>query len=215
MKILYLDTSSSFLYAGIVDNDKLLHATNKKFDKDLSTYALNEIRELFNKCDMTPQDVDKIIVVNGPGSFTGIRIGLTIAKTLAWTLNKSISVISSLEAMALSNRPHNYYIPLIDARRENVYAGIYDENYNQILKNQHIRLNDLLEKVQKMNGSKCFISNDIFDFEVQPYVPDILKIVNFYKDKPSINPHGIDANYLKLTEAEENKNQNQQVNNDH
>lgn len=208
MKILYLDTSSSFLYAGIVDNDQLLDKTAKRLNRDLSTYALSEIRELFSNSNISPKDIDKIIAVNGPGSFTGIRIGLTIAKTLAWTLNKPISVISSLEAMAVSNNNYDYYIPLIDARRKNAYTGIYDSNYNQIMKNQHISLETLLEKTEKLDGSKIFISNDSFDFEVQPYTPDILKIVRLYKNIPSINPHGIDANYLKLTEAEENKNNN-------
>lgn len=207
MKILYLDTSSSFLYAGIVENDKLINQIQRKLDKDLSTYALYEIRNLLNQCNMKPRDIDKIIAVNGPGSFTGIRIGLTIAKTLAWTLNKEITVISSLEAMALSKSDYKYYIPLIDARRGFVYAGIYDESYNQVLKNQYIKLDALLEETKKINSSKVFISNDKFDFSVENYVPDILKIVNFYKERTSTNPHGIDANYLKLTEAEENKKQ--------
>ena len=205
MKILYLDTSSSFLYAGIVDDNKLINQINKKLDKDLSTYALNEISLLFNSCDITPRDINKIIVVNGPGSFTGIRIGLTIAKTLAWTLNKEITTISSLEAMSINNKNYDYYIPLIDARRGYVYAGIYDQNHNNVLKDQHIKLDNLLKESQDLNGQIIFISNDTFDFEVQAYAPDILKIVKFYKNAPSVNPHGIDANYLKLTEAEENK----------
>lgn len=205
MKILYLDTSSSFLYAGIVDDSKLIGCTNKQLNKDLSTYALNEIKELFNNCNILPQDIDKIIVVNGPGSFTGIRIGLTIAKTLAWTLKKKITTISSLEAMALSSNDSDYCIPVIDARRGYVYAGIYDQQYNSILKDQYIKLEKLLETSEKLKGSKRFISNDSFNLKVQSYKPDILRIVNFYKDKVDINPHGIDANYLKLTEAEENK----------
>lgn len=205
MKILYLDTSSSFLYAGIVDNSKLISCTNKQLNKDLSTYALNEIRELFNNCNIIPQDIDKIIVVNGPGSFTGIRIGLTIAKTMAWSLKKKITTISSLEAMALSHSDSDYYIPVIDARRGYVYAGIYDKQYNTTLKDQYIKLDKLVEHSQKISGIKTFISNDSFAFKIQPYRPDILKITNFYKDKAEVNPHGIDANYLKLTEAEENK----------
>lgn len=209
MKILYLDTSSSFLYAGIVDNRQLVASIKKDFGKDLSTYTLNEIKKLFNKANISLNEIDKIITVNGPGSFTGIRIGLTIAKTLAWSLNKEITTISSLEAMAVSSSNFDYCIPLIDARRGYVYAGIYDNEYNQILENQYIKLDNLLTNINKLTGNIIIVTNDTFnlDLNLKKYDPDILKIVNKFQTAPTVNPHGIDANYLKLTEAEENKKQ--------
>ena len=204
MMTLYLDTSSSFLYAGIVKDDNLLASISKNFGHDLSTNTLNEIRKLLEENNFSPNDVDKIITVNGPGSFTGIRIGLTIAKTYAWSLKKDIIVISSLEAMALSSSNHDYYIPLIDARRGYVYAGIYDKNHEPILKDQYIKLEDLIEKSHSLEN-KLFITNDNLDINKEPYTPDILRIVNHVKTRKSINPHSVDAAYLKLTEAEENK----------
>ena len=204
MTILYLDTSSSFLYAGIVKDDSLLASVNKNFGHDLSTNTLNEIRALLEENNLSPTDVDKIITVNGPGSFTGIRIGLTIAKTYAWSLKKDIIVISSLEAMALSSSNHDYYIPLIDARRGYVYAGIYNKNYEIELKDQYIKLEDLIKKCDSLEN-KIFISNDNIELNKESYTPDILKIVNHVKSRKSINPHSVDAAYLKLTEAEENK----------
>lgn len=204
MTILYLDTSSSFLYAGIVKDDSLLASVNKNFGHDLSTNTLNEIRVLLEENNLSPTDVDKIITVNGPGSFTGIRIGLTIAKTYAWSLKKDIIVISSLEAMALSSSNHDYYIPLIDARRGYVYAGIYNKNYEIELKDQYIKLEDLIKKCDCLEN-KIFISNDNIELNKESYTPDILKIVNHVKSRKSINPHSVDAAYLKLTEAEENK----------
>ena len=80
MRILYVDTSSSYLYAGIVEDDKLLCEVKKEFGTSLSEEALPEIVSLFTKTNLNAKDIDKIIVVNGPGSFTGIRIGITIAK---------------------------------------------------------------------------------------------------------------------------------------
>lgn len=207
MRIIYLDTSSSFLYAGLVEDNKILSSITKDFGKDLSTNTLYEIRNLFNESNLSPKDVDKIIVVNGPGSFTGIRIGLTIAKTYAWSLNIPITTISSLEAMALSNSGYDYYIPVIDARRGNVYAGIYDKDYNAILTDRYINFEELENKVKRFTESKVIITNNDIKsvLKIQKYEPDILKIVNYYKNKESVNPHGIDALYLKLTEAEENK----------
>ena len=209
MKIFYLDTSSSFLYCAIIKNDTCIGEIKLELQKDLSSLALSEINNLFTVTSTDPKDIDKIIVVNGPGSFTGIRVGLTIAKTYAWSLKTKISTISSLEAMAISTKEnYNYFIPLIDARRGYVYAGIYDKENNQILKNQYISLDTLKATVTNLPGSYAFITNDdIKDLDnVLPYDPDFLSIVCKYKNKEEINPHAVDALYLKLTEAEEKLN---------
>ena len=209
MKILYLDTSSSFLYCAIVKNDSCIGELKLDLQKDLSSLALSEISNLFLTTNTDPKDIEKILVVNGPGSFTGIRVGLTIAKTYAWSLNKKISTISSLEAMAISSKgEYDYFIPVIDARRGYVYGGIYDKNGNSILKDQYVNLETLKVTVGNLPGSFVFITNDkINDLNsVESYTPDFIAIVNQYKDKISLNPHEIDALYLKLTEAEEKQN---------
>ncbi len=207
MKILYIDTSSNFLYTGIVENDQLLIEIQEKLEQNLSRDALPRIAFMFEKINMKPQDIDKIIVVDGPGSFTGIRIGVTIAKVYAYALKTKITTISSLEAMALSFDRASYYVPIIDARRGFVYSAIYDKNMKEILFPQHIKLNLLEEKLSTINDY-LIITNDEIKLEgiKVTYKPDILKIVNSCKNKKSINPHSVNPNYLKLTEAEENLN---------
>jgi hypothetical protein len=81
MKYLYIDTTSNFLYTGVVENDNLICERKIRFDKDLSTMALSTIVEMLNEQAIKPIEISKIILVNGPGSFTGCRIGITIAKT--------------------------------------------------------------------------------------------------------------------------------------
>ena len=210
MKYLYIDTTSNFLYTGVVENDNLICERKIRFDKDLSTMALTTMVEMMNSVNIKPNDVDKIILVNGPGSFTGCRIGITIAKTYAWSLNIPITTISSLEAMALTNLDYDFYVPVLDARRDYVFAGIYDKENNQVMKNQYVKKSVLETAINNMSDNFVFISND--DIEVKgemiEYNPDILNIVLKYKDKESVNPHGIDADYLKLTEAEEKLNDN-------
>lgn len=209
MKILYLDTSSSFLYCAIVKNDACIGELKLDLQKDLSSLALSEISNLFVTTSTDPNDIDKILVVNGPGSFTGIRVGLTIAKTYAWSLNKKISTISSLEAMAISSKgEYDYFIPVIDARRGYVYGGIYDKDGNSILKDQYVNLETLKVTVDNLPGSYVFIANDIIkDLNpVEEYIPNFVSIVNKYQNKAELNPHEIDALYLKLTEAEEKQN---------
>lgn len=206
MRILYIDTSSSYLYAGIVSDRKLLCDIKKEFGHSLSEEALPYIVELFNKQNLKATDIDKIIVVNGPGSFTGIRIGITIAKVFAWSLNIPIVTISALEAMSISSQNETIRVPIIDARRGYVFGAIYDQNNNEVFKPKHIKLEELLQELETKENY-IFITNDEFENlkNKESYNPNIEKIVNVFESKEPINPHAVNPEYLKLTEAEESK----------
>lgn len=209
MRILYLDTSSSFLYCGLVEDNSLIFEEKKLMGKDMSKYSLMTIKEKFDEFNISTDSVDKIILVNGPGSFTGIRIGATIAKTYAWAKKIHITTITSLEAMALSSNTNaNLVIPIIDARRGFVFGQIFDSNFYPVTDPKYISLELLRTEAFKIDSSITFVSNDTFEFDTERYAPDILKIVTKYKDKEPVNPHSIDAFYLKLTEAEERANAN-------
>ena len=203
MRVLYIDTSSDYLYSGIVVDDKLVSEVKEKYEKDLSKEALPRIIELFDKANITPKDIDKIIVVNGPGSFTGIRIGITIAKTIAWALNINITPISGLTAMAISCNTNTYKMPLIDARRGYVYGAIYDKDNNKVIEDSHIELKELLDKSKDLD-IEVITNNDLnLSIKKESYDPDILKIVKYYEKSDGINPHLVNPIYLKKTEAEE------------
>ena len=204
MRILYIDTSSSYLYTSIVEDNEILSEIKEEFGQSLSEVALPRIVSMFEDNNLSPKDIDKIIVVNGPGSFTGIRIGITIAKIYAWSLNIPITTIYSLEAMAISSPNNTYHVPIINARRGYVFGAIYDNEYNEVLKPCHILLTDLQDKLKEISDYE-FISNDEFDLKLESYSPNFVKIINKYKDKENINPHAVNPEYLKLTEAEESK----------
>ena len=206
MRYLYIDTSSSYLYTAIVENGKLLSEIKEEFGQSLSEVALPKIASMFEKTNLEAKDINKIIVVDGPGSFTGIRIGITIAKVYAWSLNIPITTITSLEAMALSSDEEKVHVPMINARREYVYTAIYDKDYNELLKPQHMKLEDLIKELEKLNEYE-FISNDKFNGieNIKKYNPNLEKVVNYFKDKDSVNPHAVNPEYLKLTAAEESK----------
>ena len=209
MITLYLDTSSSFLYTAILEDDIIIKEIKERLDNNLSVLTLPRIEEMLKESNININDIEKIIAVNGPGSFTGIRIGLTIAKTLAWARNIPIIPISSLEAMALSCREEfSYAVPVIDARRGFVYASIYDnENNSFIMNEKYLDFNTLMVALSNLPNRITLITNDKFDteYDISEYDPNILNIVNKVKNREPVNPHAIDANYLKLTEAEENK----------
>lgn len=209
MKVLYLDTSSSFLYIGIYEDGKMITELKENLGSDLSVYALAKIANAFEISKITPKEINKIILVNGPGSFTGIRIGITIAKVYAWAENIAITTISSLEAMTLSSSKEvDYIIPIIDARREAVYTAIYNKNNEPVMLGQYTTLEALKVAVDNLPGSSIYISNDSninIDSPIEPYTPNFIKIIEKNIDKENINPHFIDANYLKKTEAEEKR----------
>ena len=208
MRILYIDTSSSYLYTAIVEDNKLLGEVKEEFGQSLSEVALPKIVSVFTENNIKPEQMDKIIVVNGPGSFTGIRIGITIAKVYSWSLNIPITTITSLEAMMLSNEKDAYKVPVIDARRQYVFGAIYDSNNRQILKPQHIKIEDLKQQMASLDNYVVITNNEDLeeDFDnIEAYNPNILKIVEYFKDKEPLNPHAVNPDYLKLTEAEESK----------
>ncbi len=208
---LYIDTSSSFLYAAIIDNQNLLGVINEELGKDMSAFSLVKIKEMLDKAKVDKNDVKEIIAVNGPGSFTGIRVGLTIAKTWSWTFNIPIKTISSLEVMALSTDNYDYLIPAIDARRGYVFTAIYDKKMCEVLPKQHMKTEELLQNIKNKENYVIITMEDICEgYNKVSYKPNYLKIIKYLNDNKnrSINCHLVEPLYLKLTEAEERKNEN-------
>lgn len=208
MKVLYIDTTTSYLYTGLVVDGKLIAEIKKEFGKDLSRQALPKISDMIKEAKLKPTDIDKIMVVNGPGSFTGIRVGVTIAKTFAYTLKKEVVTLLSLEAMAISNKNENVFkIPIIDARRGYIYGAIYNQENVPILKPQYISLEALKSAANYLLEDFEYISNQEFtDLKVESYNPNIEKIVNALISREGTNPHAVNPIYLKQTEAEEKQN---------
>ena len=200
MITLFIDTSTDTLTVGLIKNDILLDSSTRS-SSEHSKYTMIEIEKLFKSNNIDPKSVDKIMVINGPGSFTGVRIGVTIAKVYAWAMNIEVIPISTLHAYALSYNGYDYYVPYIDARRGYVYGAIYDKNYKPILDDSYIFYGDLLDKVKSLNNI-AFISNSNDDGILANKL-DIQKIYDYYKDEKGVSCHLLLPNYLKKTEAEE------------
>lgn len=198
MKILFIDTSSFFVSVGIIDDDKILKLYQEEVRDDMSSKIMPVISDCFDSVAFSIKDIDKIMVVNGPGSFTGVRIGVTIAKVLAWSLKKDLIAISSLEYLASSSVDTKYIIPMIDARRGYVYGAVYDSNLNPIVEDTYA----LYESFKGYFSDGTIISLDELDNSIRPSY-DILKIVNKHVNDSSSNFYSLKPNYLKKTEAEE------------
>ncbi len=198
MKILFLDTSSFFVSVAILEDSNVLYLYQDEIYDDMSSKIMPIIEEGFNKVDFNINDIDKIIVANGPGSFTGVRIGVTIAKVLAWSLKKDIITVSSLELLATTPFNTKYIIPMIDARRGYVYAGVYDNNLNSVLEDQYIKYDDLKDYFD----NSTIVSFNELDNATKPII-DVVKVVEKHKNDKGVVSHLVNPNYLKKTEAEE------------
>lgn len=198
---LVIDTCTNNVVIGLLKDKEILDQKNEINDKSLSTNFTVWVADLLNRNNLHPNDIDTIFVAVGPGSFTGIRVGVTFAKVLAWSLKKRVVPISSLELIA-STSNYDVIVPLIDARRDYVFAGVYDKDLNQLMGDKYILLTDLLEKLKKYNNVQ-FISLDEFSFStIKPNI-DIKKVIDKHFLDEGVNPHSLNPNYLKKTEAEE------------
>ena len=206
---LFLDTSYHNLIISIFEGKKEIYHLEEKSNNDLSIKLLPEIEKAFKSLNLEIYHLKKIFVVNGPGSFTGVRIGVTAAKTLAWALGIDIVTISEIELLASFKTDKKYIAPLIDARRDAVYAGLYNEELKTLLKDRYIDRSEFIEMVKrKVNiENVCFVSFDSFD-DVETVIPsvDIIKVIEKHFNDEGIDPHVVIPNYLKKTEAEENLN---------
>lgn len=130
---------------------------------------------------------DSIIVVNGPGSFTSVRLGVTIAKTLAYSWNIPIRVISSLECLAISIDNDNKFVAFNDLN--GYYVGNFNNNMEQ-LRDYNYFSNKDFEELKKENN---VVTNVSLDYN---------KIIEFALKKDSINPHKVNPIYIKKLDVE-------------
>lgn len=203
---LFIDTSIANVSISIVKDGKILSSICEDIPNEHSKYATSYVKKVIDNAGIDANDIDNILVVNGPGSFTGVRIGVTIAKTYGYLINKNIIPVSSLKSYAISSKNDGMIMSVITANRSNYYVGMYDRNYNEIIDEQFVSRDKLLELIEKYQP--YIVSNDfnvIGKHKINKINLDIEKVVEYYLDKKSINYHALVPNYLKLPQAMENR----------
>lgn len=127
MKTLILDSTNIDLNVGLAIDNKLVSYVSYPCWQQQSEKMIPEIDQILKNNHIDPKEINEIIVTKGPGSYTGIRIALTIAKVYAYSLKIPCYAISSLEALAKLNVPS---ICLINARSNRSYIGVYNSSSN-------------------------------------------------------------------------------------
>lgn len=165
MRILAVDTSSAVASAAIVEDDKLVCECVLNNKLTHSQTIIPMIDYVFKASELKPQDIDIFAVADGPGSFTGLRIGVTTVKGLAHAAEKPVVGVNTLEAMAY-NLPFCPYIisPIMDARREQVYNAFYKfENgqMKELAAPRAIALFECLEELQRFGERVVFLGDGV------------------------------------------------------
>jgi len=231
MKILAIDTSNYVLGVAIIDEDKVIGEYITNINKNHSVRVMPAIEALLKDVDVKPSDLTKIVVAEGPGSYTGVRIGVTIAKTLAWTLNIPLVGVSSLKVVAGTvGRYFNGVVsPLFDARRGQIYTGLYEYSAGQIetvILDKLILSKDWVQELIELDKQILFVGNDLplhrsvieevlgeraRFAEITELNPRPSELALLGKDLEGKDIHHFTPNYIRLAEAEakwieENKN---------
>jgi tRNA threonylcarbamoyl adenosine modification protein YeaZ len=188
MYSLFLDTHDIEIIIGIYKDGLLIDSLVNSSNRHHSDILMPSISDILSRNNIDVKELGEILVVNGPGSFTGVRLGVTIAKTLAYTLNIPIKTITSLEVIMLSN---DCNLPIIHDVK-GVFGGIFENN--------------------NLVGDYFYKSNEEFNDFIKDenyqvcdkYDVDFNNVYKYMLNKKSENPHSVNPIYIKVIEALKN-----------
>lgn len=187
MYTLFISTYSALVTIGLLKDGKEIVKKEKESLKSHSVILVPTIEEILKENKLDTKDLNEIIVVNGPGSFTGVRLGITVAKTLAYTLNIPIKTITSLEAIAIGIEEPNKIVFTNDNKGK--YIGKFSNNkLDELI---YLKTDDAEEYFNKY-GYKVFEDNNSLDLNV---------IYEYLKDVEPTISHAVKAVYIKGIEA--------------
>lgn len=123
MKTIVMDSANQYLVVALYEDGKCLDKIQEIGNRKQSEYAIVYLEKLLKKHHLQVLDFDEMVITIGPGSYTGVRVALTIAKTLAAVSSIKIKTVSSLKAMAGFKKA----ISILDARSQKIFLGVYNE----------------------------------------------------------------------------------------
>ncbi len=186
---LILDTSFKEMVVGIVKDDKLVYKLQKYAFQRQSEIATQEIEKAFKETNLNPKEINKVIVTYGPGSYTGVRIALTIAKVFASSLNIELIPLTSLQALSGTKGKK---IALIDARSKLVYYSVFNngkiEEKANIMKVED--LNNLLKKYPNYEivGDTFLVNKEEKEIDIVNNMYELSLITKGVKEIANVNP---------------------------
>ena len=171
MIILSIDSATESASCAILNNDKLLGEVTLNNKKQHSVVLMPLMDSLLKNLQLTIKDIDGFVVSKGPGSFTGLRIGMSMIKGLSQGGNKPYVSISSLDALAYNMAfTEGIVCPILDALRDNVYTALYSFENGTFVKSTDymvLHIDELIELLIKHNKTVTFIGDAVDKFKVK------------------------------------------------
>ena len=169
MKILAIESSSLVASVAIMEDDVMVAEYTINYKKTHSQTLLPMIDEICGLTEYQLQDIDAIAVSAGPGSFTGLRIGSATAKGLGLALKKPLIHIPTVEAMAYNfYDTDKYIVPIMDARRSQVYTGIYSNiegTVEEVLPQSIMSIEELIKRINEIGHEVVFLGDGVPAFK--------------------------------------------------
>lgn len=189
MYTLLIDTHFSEVLLLLYKDGKIVYKIKEESKQSHSILTMPLLKKMLNEKNVNIKEINQLVVVNGPGSFTGVRIGVTIAKTISYCLNIPIKVISSLEVVASNIECVGDKIVAINDRNGYFIGKFSNDN---VLKEEYFYLNNK-EFVEFSIKNTVYIGNFAIDYE---------KVYGLINSKKTINPHLVNPLYVKKIEVQ-------------
>lgn len=168
MRILSIDSATECASCAILDDNKLMGEINLNDKKQHSVILMPIVDNLLKSLQLTIKDIDGFVVSKGPGSFTGLRIGMSMIKGLSQGTNKPFVSISSLDALAYNMAyTEGIICPILDALRDNVYTALYSFENGQLIKltdYMAIHIDELINILKQYDSSVTFLGDATYKF---------------------------------------------------
>lgn len=164
--LLYIDTAGPNALIGISKDQEILGFKENKVSTTHAEFVQVAVKELLISLSMTVSELDAVVVTLGPGSYTGLRVGLASAKGLAYALQKPLIGLSTLQLLAhralqTLDQDAVQIFSMLDAKRMEVFGGVYDTSLNEIQAEQAFEINENLLKSLLSKGKVVCIGSGI------------------------------------------------------
>lgn len=186
---LTIDTSTDILYVSLVKDSQLVFSTQEKGSKDHAIRLMPAVIKAFEDTSFDKNDLEAIVVGEGPGSYTGIRMGVVVGKMLALEWNIPLYKVSSLLLMVSEQK--GQVAAMMDARKDHVFAAVYELNddVKTILRPVYVSKEELIKNYPHAN-------------KIDAFKPDILRLMRLECFEKVEDVSGFTPLYLRQTQAE-------------
>jgi tRNA threonylcarbamoyladenosine biosynthesis protein TsaB len=191
LKILAVDTTSENGSIAITDGERVLEEIALKSDHGFAHVLFGEIENLLVRNGLRLADIDGFASASGPGTFTGVRVGLTAVKGLAEAMSRRVVAVSNLKAMAFFGT-RDFRASWIDARRGEIYGAVYDASLKLVQD----------EVVMKYEAWLAGLPDNAEILSEQRLLAGAIGIIAAREFDLALNPSEVDANYVRRSDAE-------------